>query len=63
MVQWMNHNRNNSFVIRTQLPLLCEKCEAILLSSASGSYVRQCGISLAASQMLVDFKILYGLDH
>ena len=31
MVQWMNVDRNNSFVNRTRLPLLCEKSGAILL--------------------------------
>ena len=31
MAQWMNLHRNNSFVICTQLPLLCEKSGAILL--------------------------------
>ena len=31
MVQWINLNRNNSFVNRMRLPLLCEKSGAILL--------------------------------
>ena len=31
MAQWINLNQNNSFVNRTQLPLLCENSNAILL--------------------------------
>ena len=31
MAQWININRNNSFVNRMRLPLLCEKSGAILL--------------------------------
>ena len=31
MEQWMNLHRNNIFVNRMQLPLLCEKSGAILL--------------------------------
>ena len=31
MAQWINLYRNNIFVNRTRLPLLCEKSEAILL--------------------------------
>ena len=30
-MQWINLNQNNSFVNRTQLPLLCEKSGAILI--------------------------------
>ena len=36
--QWMNLQRNSSFVNRTRFPLLCEKSGAVLL--ASGSYSR-----------------------
>ena len=31
MAQWINLPHNNSFINRTQLPLLCEKSGAILL--------------------------------
>ena len=31
MAQWINLNRNNSFINRMRLPLLCEKPGAILL--------------------------------
>ena len=31
MAQWINLHRNNSFLNRTRLPLLCEKSGAILL--------------------------------
>ena len=53
MAQWMNLHRNNSFVNRMQLPLLCEKSEAIF-PSASGSYGRQAGGQ--SGEILVDFK-------
>ena len=31
MAQWINLHRNNIFINRTRLPLLCEKSGAILL--------------------------------
>ena len=31
MAQWMNFHQNKNFVNQTRLPLLCEKCGAILL--------------------------------
>ena len=31
VAQWINLHRNNIFVIRTRLPLLCEKSGAMLL--------------------------------
>ena len=37
VAQWINLHRNNIFVNRTRLPLLCEKSGAILLG-ASESY-------------------------
>ena len=41
MAQWMNLHWNNSFVNRTQLPLLCEKFGAILLVLVSLTAGRQ----------------------
>ena len=43
MVQWINPNRNNSFVNWMQLPLLCEKSGAILLVLVSLTAGRQAG--------------------
>ena len=52
MVQWINLNRNNSFVNRMWLPLLCEKSGAILLVLVGLTVGRQ------ADQIQVDSKIL-----
>ena len=53
--QWMNLQRNSSFVNRTRFPLLCEKSGAILLVQ----------VGLMASQqsdeILVDFEIFKSL--
>ena len=43
MVQWIDLHRNNSFVNRTQLPMLCEK-SGVMLLVASGFYDRQASI-------------------
>ena len=58
MVQWINLNRNNSFVNRTGLSLLCEKSGAILLVLV---VLRQAGrqASRQADQILVVSKTVY----
>ena len=43
MAQWINPNRNNSFVNRTQLLLLCEKSGTILLVLVGLTEGRQAG--------------------
>ena len=43
MVQWINLNRNNSFINRTQLPLLCENFGVILLVLVGLTADRQAG--------------------
>ena len=56
MAQWMNLHRNNSFINRTQLPLLCEKFGAILLvlvGLMAGSLA-----GWQSDKILVVFKIL-----
>ena len=60
MAQWINLNRNSSFVNRMQLPLLCEKSGAILLVLVGVTAGRQAGKQ--SDQILVGskiFKILY----
>ena len=62
MVQWINLNRNNSFVNWTRLPLLCEKSGAILLVLVGFTAGQQAGRQ--SYQILVGskiFKILYRL--
>ena len=61
MVQWINLHRNNIFVNRMQLSLLCEKSGAILLvpvgltaGSPAGSQTKYWYVDLKI------FKILYG---
>ena len=59
MAQWINLNRNNSFVNRTRLPLLCEKSGAILLvlvGYMTGLAGRQSDQILVGSEI---FKIIY----
>ena len=43
MAQWINLNRNNSFVNQTRLPLLCKKSGAILLVLVGLTAGRQAG--------------------
>ena len=59
MVQWINLNWNNSFVNRTQLPLLCENFGAIATPSASGSYGRQAGRQADSQMNSKKIRILY----
>ena len=56
MAQWINLNRNNSFVYRTRLPLLCEKSGAILLVLVGLTTGRLAGQQ--SDQTLVGSKIL-----
>ena len=49
----MNLHQSNSFVNRTQLPLLCEKSGAILLVPVGFTAGRQ------SDEILVDLEILY----
>ena len=44
MAQWINLHRNNIFVNRTRLPLLCEKSRAILLVLVGLTPAWQAGI-------------------
>ena len=53
MAQWIILHRNNIFVNRMELPLLCENSGAIY----SGSYDRQSDEILVHLKI---FKILYG---
>ena len=54
MAQWVNHLRNNIFVIPPPLPLLCEISGA-LTPSAIRSYGRQAG--RLANEIQVNFEI------
>ena len=60
-MQWINLQRNSSFVNWTRFPLLCEKSGAIFLS-ASGPYGRPAG-KLASDKTLVDLKIKFSTDR
>ena len=60
MTQWINLHRNNIFVNRMQLPLLCEKSGAILVVLVGLMAGQQSGKQ--SDEILVDlnfFKILY----
>ena len=50
MMQWMNLHRNNSFINRTRLPLLCEKSGTILLVLV-GLMAGRLAVRQASSQM------------
>ena len=52
--QWMNLQRNSSFINRMRFRLVCEKSGAIYTPSASGSYGRQAGKQ--SDEILVDLK-------
>ena len=57
MVQYMNLYRNNSFIYRMRLPLLCEKSGAILLVLVGLMAGRQ------SDEILVDLEIFkYSTD-
>ena len=58
MAQWIYLHRNNIFVNRTRLPLLCEKSGAILLVLASGLAGWLAGRQ-AGSQMKYGKRILW----
>ena len=74
-VQWMNLQRNSSFVNRTQFPLLCEKSGVILLVLVGLTAGRQAGRQAGgqaggraggragrqADEILVDFEIFKSL--
>ena len=59
MAQWINPNRNNSFINRMRLPLLCEKSGPILLVLVGLTAGRQAGrpAGSPADQILVGSKI------
>ena len=59
MAQWMNLHQNNSFVNRTQLPLLCQKSGAIFLMLVGLTAVRQA--VRRNTGRFENFKILYRL--
>ena len=54
-VQWMNLQRNSSFVNQTQFPLLCEKSGAILLVLVGLT------AGLQSDKIPVDFEIFKSL--
>ena len=53
--QWMNLQRNSSFVNQTRFPLLCEKSGAILLVLVGLTAGRQ------SDEILVDFEVFKSL--
>ena len=58
MAQWINLHRNNIFINRMRLPLLCEKSGAILLVLVGLTAGRQ------SDKIVVDLKFLkFSTDH